>query len=257
MKIEKIKEDKNRFVFVLKDSNDVTANTLRRAMMSEVPVMAIDEVNFHKNDSALFDEMLALRLGLVPLITDLKSYKLKEECTCKGEGCPKCELMLILKAKGPITVYAKDIQSNDPKIKAVYPDLPIVKLDENQELEFEAKAVLGKGKEHSKYSPGLIYFKAYPIIETKGNVSNIKNLCPKDVLEVKGNKVIIKDLLKCDLCEVCAENNNNIFVKPSEKNFVFAIETWGQLQPKQILIESLNIMEKKLENLAKEIKKIK
>ncbi len=257
MKIEKLKEQGNKLSFVLRDSDHVTANTLRRIMLVEVPVMAVDEVNFHKNDSALYDEILALRIGLVPIKTDLKSYKLREECTCKGEGCPKCQLNFTLDCKGPCTVYAKDLKSQDSKISVAHPDLPLVKLLEGQQLNLEATAILGKGKEHTKFSPGLIFFRSYPVIETKGNISNVKGLCPKDILEVKGSKVVINDLLKCDLCEVCAENNNNLLVKSSEKDFVFVIESWEQLPSKQILLESLNILEVKLNELSKEVKKIK
>ena len=56
-------------------------------MIDEVPTMAIEDVEFRKNNSILYDEMLAHRLGLVVLKTDLKSYDLLEECTCKGKGC--------------------------------------------------------------------------------------------------------------------------------------------------------------------------
>lgn len=257
MQIEKLSEDKNRLSFILKDTNHVFANTLRRLMLIEVPVMAIDEVKFHKNDSALYDEIIALRLGLVPILTDLKSYKLKENCSCKDEGCGKCQLNFILNCKGPCTVYARDLKSQDPKISVILPDLPIVTLLEGQELELEATAILGKGKNHVKFSPGLIYFKAHPTIETNGTVSSVKGLCPKDILEIKNGKVVIKDLLKCDLCEICAEKNSNISLKTSEKDFIFIIESWGQLSAKHIFLEALNVFEEKLEKLSKESKKIK
>ncbi len=257
MKVEKIQEEDNKLVFVLKDTNHVVANTLRRLILSEIPVMAIEDVTYHKNDSALYDEILALRLGLVPIVTDLKSYKLKEECSCKGEGCPKCQLNFTLNCKGPCTVYSKDLKSQDPAVSVVIPDLPLVKLQEDQQLELEATAVLGKGKDHVKFSPALAFFKAYPTIETKGTVSKIGDICPKNILELKGNKVVIKDLLKCDLCEVCAEKNNNINLKLSEKDFIFVIESWGQLKPKQMLVEALNQLEAKLQDLSKEVKKIK
>ena len=83
----------------------------------------------------------------------------------------------MLKCKGPCTVYSKDLKSQDPKVSVIYPDIPITKLLEGQELELEATATLGKGKSHTKYSPALVYFKSYPNIETKGNVpSNLSNL---------------------------------------------------------------------------------
>ena len=93
-------------------------NTIRRFMMEEVPVMAIEDVEFKKNSSVLYDEIIAHRLGLLPLSTDFKSYTLPEKCSCKGEGCARCQLKLTLKGKGPGTVYASDIKTKDPKVNA-------------------------------------------------------------------------------------------------------------------------------------------
>ena len=80
MKIEKISKKDNELIFVIKDINPIIANTLRRSMLIDVPILAVDEVTFIKNDSALFDEILAHRLGLVPFTTDLSTYE--EEATC-------------------------------------------------------------------------------------------------------------------------------------------------------------------------------
>ena len=63
-------------------------------MLTEIPVMAIDEVIILKNDSPLYDEIIAHRLGLIPLKTDLESYKLPEECECEGYGCSLCQVSL-------------------------------------------------------------------------------------------------------------------------------------------------------------------
>ncbi|MEM4397652.1 MAG: DNA-directed RNA polymerase subunit D, partial [Candidatus Woesearchaeota archaeon] len=76
MKIEILNEKDNKMSFLLKDSNPAYANALRRIMINEVPVMAIEEVEFKKNSSALYDEIIAHRLGLIPLTTDLSSYEL-------------------------------------------------------------------------------------------------------------------------------------------------------------------------------------
>lgn len=159
IKLVEYQEKKNRLIFSVKGVDTAYANTLRRIMGFEVPVMAIEDVEFRKNTSILYDELIAHRLGLVPLSTDLKSYNLMSECKCKGAGCASCTVKLTLKVQGPCTVYASDIKTKDPEIKPLYGKMPIVKLLEGQELEFEATAILGVGKEHSKYATGLIYYK--------------------------------------------------------------------------------------------------
>ncbi|MBW2997208.1 DNA-directed RNA polymerase subunit D, partial [Candidatus Woesearchaeota archaeon] len=130
METELIEHNKkqNRVVFLLKNATPAFANMLRKTIIDEVPTMAIEDVEFRKNSSVLYDEIIAHRMGLIPLATDLKSYSMPAECTCKGEGCSKCQLQMTLKAKGPGYVYASDMKSNDPKVVPVEPKIPIVKL---------------------------------------------------------------------------------------------------------------------------------
>src|SRR3989338_3563457 len=141
-------KDKNEMSFLLKGSTPAFVNTVRRLVMAKVPVMAIHEVEFRKNNSTLYDEVLAHRLGLVPLKTDLKSYEVAE--TPEDLEKSKCHVKLTLQTKGPCVVYASDLKSKDPKIVPVYPKMIIAKLLEGQELELEATAILGYGKDHIK-----------------------------------------------------------------------------------------------------------
>ena len=128
VKLVENQDKKNRLIFSVKGVDTAYANTLRRIMGFEVPVMAIEDVEFRKNTSILYDEMIAHRLGLIPLSTDLKSYNMMSECKCKGAGCASCTVKLTLKAQGPCTVYASDIKSKDPEIKPLHGKMPIVKL---------------------------------------------------------------------------------------------------------------------------------
>lgn len=248
----------NKCSFILKDTNAAFANALRRNIINKVPVMAIEDVEFRKNSSILYDEMIAHRLGLIPLTTDLKGYNLPSECSCKGKLCAKCKIKLILKAKGPCTVYASDLKSRDPKIKPVYPKMPIVKLLKNQTLELEATAVLGEGKEHIKWSPGLAYYKYKPIIEIGKykDAAIIAKVCPVDVFDVKDNKLTINkdNYLKCHLCNACKDIDSGIEVRESESEIVFNVESFGQLDCEEILLKAVDIFDKQLSELQKKIK---
>lgn len=177
-----ILEKKNNILKFLIEGVDVSfINSLRRACMMCVPTMAIEYVDFVRNSSALYDEIIAHRLGLIPLKTDLKGYKMPNECKCKGKGCSVCQVRFTLNEKGPKMIYSGDLKSKDPNITPVYKDIPIVKLLEGQELKLSAIAVLGVGKEHSKWSPCFMFYKKdndkfIVEIETWGQLDNKKIL---------------------------------------------------------------------------------
>ena len=96
MKLEKLHLDKksNKLILRIKDSNEEMINTLRRLILEEVPTLAIEEVELFNNSSVLYDEMIALRMGLIPIKTDLKGYNFRDKCTCEGAGCAKCQLKI-------------------------------------------------------------------------------------------------------------------------------------------------------------------
>jgi len=254
MDIQLISKDDNKAMLLLSDVNPVVVNTLRRLIMDEVPVLAVENCEFIKNDSALYDEVVAHRLGLIPLKTDLKSYDKEEDCKCKGKGCPICQVHLSLRAKGPVTVMASDLKCRDSKVKAVFLDMPVVKLLKGQKLEIDMVATLGAGRQHSKWSPALVYYRYYP----KLNISNAKNpnkakeACPKNVFDVKDSKLVIKNLEACDLCEECVKYG--VTVEGKEDEILMFIESWGQLKLKEILTSAIEIFEKKINQLDKELK---
>lgn len=243
MKIKQI-ESGDVKKFVVSDTTASFANALRRTCSFEVPVLAVEDVYFVKNSSALYDEIIAHRLGLIPLKTDLKSFNLAKNCKCKTDGCALCQVKLILKVKGPCIVYAKDFKSADLKVKPIFPETPVVELLEGQEIELEAIAVLGQGKEHSKWSAGHSFYHRYPKI-TVGSGKKVKDgmdKCPKNVF--KAGKVA--NLQNCDLCRACQEYSAGaIQAEGEDDRFVFTLEPWGQLSAKEILQEAVKILEQK------------
>ena len=262
--MEILAKSENKIKFVIDNIDHVIANTLRRAVMTQVPVMAIKEINVIKNNSGLYDEILAHRMGLIPLKTDLTAYNLPSECKCKGNGCALCQVNLTIDVKGPCTIYSSDLKSDDPKVVPVYDKMPLTKLnDKNQALKIEAVATLGIGKEHAKFSPGLMFYQAYPSIKVENKLENVKNckeVCPTNVYEVEGDKLKVKNLLNCTLCNACseiAEPEGSINVESSKTKFIFTLESWGQLEEKELMKEAFKAIEKNLSELEKEIKKIK
>lgn len=255
MNISIIKKSSTEITYLVEKANTYYINALRRAIIQDVPTMAIEDVEFTHNDSALYDEMVAHRLGLIPLKTDLKSYNLPENCTCAGEGCAKCQLKLTLSVKGPKTVYAEDLKSQDPKVVPVYPKMPIVKLLKDQKLEFVATAILGQGKEHSKWTPGLVYFKYKPELDVK-KVKDKKALdasCPLKIY--KDGKINEKKQYTCHLCENCVPLGAE--VKINKEDFIFTVESWGQLKPQEMVEKGLDVIDSALDDFNTQIKDLK
>ena len=145
MEIEFASLDDSLARFTLSGASAAFANAFRRAMIGEVPTLAIEDIRIYDNTSALFDEMLAHRVGLIPLKTDLSSYSTQDKCTCGGAGCPGCTSTYTLSVEGPRTVMSSDLIPQDPKAAPVSDNIPIVKLTKGQKLVIEAKAILNTG----------------------------------------------------------------------------------------------------------------
>lgn len=84
--------------FTLSKTDVSVANALRRLILAEVPSMAIEIVNIENNSTALFDEFIAHRMGLMPLsctgVGDLPGddgFVEHKDCDC-FEGCARCSV---------------------------------------------------------------------------------------------------------------------------------------------------------------------
>ena len=155
--IKILESSDSRIKVSIKGVDRVYANALRRFAISEVPCMAIEDVVVQQNSSVLYDEILAHRLGLIPLSTDLKGYVLPQDCSCKTDlGCSKCRVLLVLNAIATDdvkTIYSGDLRSEDESVKPFVDNIPIVKLAPDHEIKLEAYAKLGKGRDHAKWQP--------------------------------------------------------------------------------------------------------
>ena len=96
-KIKILSYSKYVIKFELYNTDLAIANALRRIMISEVPTMAIDLVEIKENSSALHDEFIAHRLGLVPLYCpDIEKFTYHEDCLCTS-ACDKCTVKFTLR----------------------------------------------------------------------------------------------------------------------------------------------------------------
>jgi DNA-directed RNA polymerase subunit D len=206
MAVEILNENDSSLSFILTDAGVSLANALRRAVLGEVPTLAIEELEFYDNTSSLYDEVLAHRLSLVPIVADLSLLNLKDKCKCE-DGCPSCQVELSLKKKGPGPVYSHDLKSANKNFTPV-PGILFAKLGKNQNIELRATAVLGRGRENSKWQSAVIGYKYYPIIEISGECTNCGDCakaCPRNVFEMKKDKLKVTSEKACILCRACVE----------------------------------------------------
>ena len=163
--------------------------------------------------------------------------------------------------KGAGVVYASELKSKDSAIKPVYPKTPIVKLLKGQELELEATAMLGRGRIHAKWQPGLVYYKKKPVVEI-GNVKNPEEVVDKahgNVFEIKNGKleVVKENLFKFDLAGVAEEISDGQIRVRYEDDYIFTLESWGQLSCREILTAALDIFDQQLDEMAEKVKESK
>jgi DNA-directed RNA polymerase subunit D len=263
LKLEILEQTEHKLVLVIEGISIEMINALRRIMLTEIPVMAIDEVIILKNDSPLYDEIISHRLGLIPLKTDLDVYKLPQECECGGYGCPLCQVSLTCEitnnSNTPLEIYSGDLKSNDPKIIPVNPNIPIVKIDKNDKVIIEAYAILGLAKNHAKWQAvSNVAYRHYPLIEI--DESKLKNpeenqlivkMCPEKLFKLTNNDSLkLKDdyWKKCTLCMSCKNNSDDkIKVSSKEDVYILSIESDGVLEYKVLLNQLFKIFNEKID----------
>eukprot|EP00536_Pseudo-nitzschia_multiseries_P003864 jgi/Psemu1/186719/e_gw1.61.100.1 len=179
-----IENEGNNLVFELIGCDASFANALRRILLAEVPTVAIENVYMWNNTSIIHDEVLAHRLGLIPINVDARLFDPIEEgddttdqntlvfqlqsvlenteldraafLAAKKEAIetPGRPYTLHLYSKDLVWVPQGDQERRFPDgIRPVHDDILIAKLRPGQEIELEAHARYGIGQDHAKYSP--------------------------------------------------------------------------------------------------------
>ena len=263
MKISIVSLTEDTVRFLVEGVNTAFANSLRRTMMSEVPTMTIEDIFYFDNSSLVPDEILANRIGFVPLKTDLDSYVLPEDCDCGAElGCPKCRAVLTMDVEATgntITVYSGDLTPDDPNTAPVSDRIVLAKLADGQAIKFEAYAQLGQGKVHSKWSPTsmCVYqnVSLVPITEKAKAEECVSDCGDAAVIEKDHLKII--DIQKFESCKRCRELVPNELIMESLKpdEFLFTVESTGALPPKRIVTEAVKILKQKLAAITEKVDK--
>jgi len=196
LKIKVISKNERDMEFDMIGYDPSMVNALRRLLLSDVPSMAIEKVHMYQNTSIMQDEVLAHRLGLIPLAADPRLFSWKPEDHEKkkkkakeGEGDEGTEkdtlefnLKVRCKNKADKTGYIDDqiltkhIQWVPKGSQATWagnvgptePDILVNKLRPGHEMEIVMFAVKGVGRDHAKFSPvATAFYRLLPAITIK------------------------------------------------------------------------------------------
>jgi DNA-directed RNA polymerase subunit D len=255
-------------------------NAVRRTLLADLPKLAIEDVEFHlgpirdeasgkdyDSSTSMFDEAVALRLGLLPIPTDLSQFRKKSECTCAGAGCPHCQVMFSVDKKGPCTVYAKDVVPlGDATLAILEPDVPIVRLGARQALLAYATAVVGTAREHAKWQVahgvGMFPRPHVKIARKEGCtdacLKRTAASCPVNILEFGNGKLTVTDETKCIDCGACEKTceHGSIKIEPDLERFFLRFETDGSLTPREALRFALKDLKRRFEEAREAIQAI-
>lgn len=188
-KIEVVKLNKNDMEFDMVGIDASLANAFRRILIAEVASMAIEKVFVFNNTSIIQDEVLAHRLGLIPIFADPRCFsfppevteaakqseeeqlatnaeyhivfELKVKCTRNPQAPPDAVDPDVLYLNNKVTTnHMKWIPIGDQAeqfgtngIRPVLDDILIAKLRPGQELDLRMHCVKGVGSDHAKFSP--------------------------------------------------------------------------------------------------------
>ena len=223
--VEFIERGEREARFLVRGLTPAFANGIRRAMVADVPTFSVDSVRFIENSSVMFDEMIALRLGLVPLTTPLDDYEPGETAT------------LAIDVEGPATAYSGDIESSDELVRPADERIPIIELKENQRLEAQFDAVLDSGKNHAKHQGGVaVGYRHLQRVEVVGDAGEFDDEEPnilRGVIETEDGELVATDEFDNDLTNRYPGKEVEVTDVPGA--FVFHVETDGSFSVDELV----------------------
>ncbi|KAL3872987.1 hypothetical protein ACJMK2_036152 [Sinanodonta woodiana] len=272
------------------------ANAFRRILLSEVPTMAIEKVFIYNNTSIIQDEVLAHRLGLIPIKADPRMFEYRQEGEAGLEGRETDTLEFQLKVK--CTRNANTKEATDPDelyrdhkvttkhlkwipignqsqifkegdIRPVHDDILIAKLRPGQEIDIKIHCVKGIGKDHAKFSPvATASYRLLPEITLtrpiEGELAKKLQRCfSPGVIEIdskNGKEYARVAHARRDTCsrEVFRHDDLKDYVQLHKirDHFIFSVESTGVLPPEVLVSEAIKVLKGKCRAFLHELKEV-
>eukprot|EP00672_Neobodo_designis_P023917 CAMPEP_0174842826 /NCGR_PEP_ID=MMETSP1114-20130205/10141_1 /TAXON_ID=312471 /ORGANISM="Neobodo designis, Strain CCAP 1951/1" /LENGTH=380 /DNA_ID=CAMNT_0016077037 /DNA_START=51 /DNA_END=1191 /DNA_ORIENTATION=+ len=269
--------------FALSNVDNSFANGLRRVLLAEIPLLAIDSVDVVSNTSVFHDEMLVHRLGLIPLASEYASeMRYHYDCDCGGDGCSSCELKAQLKVRCPADMHSLPVYSNhlvvhEAEATGVRPvsrneqGIWLFTLGRGQEAHFECTIRKGIAKVHSRFMAVSTVAMQYAM-DIRLNETGLGALapdkrqlwvdkCPTNVFryDQRSGTVAVDRPEACTYCKECFELDKPfeslpaplVAVRPKKNphgqfDVIFKVETTGALPAKMLIECAIQVLRTKL-----------
>jgi len=253
------------------DVNYSFVNSIRRSLVSMVPCLAIHEVDFHMGSlgayvdeesgeekeyesiSAMFNEIVAHRIGMLPIPTDEKTIEAFGDSI--GDDSKQPDIMYSLHKQGPCTVYSGDLEpvNGDTSLTIPETSVPIVKLAEGQAILVYAKAKMGTAKQHAKWQTAVAprFYQAPTLTVSSGKGSKtVISVAGKENFKKKGKNHVIEDPVKAHEAIKKLESlwndedaQNAMTVTRNKTHFILEFETTGAMEAKLALEQALKSLD--------------
>lgn len=271
----------DRIVFDLVHVDAPIANAIRRILLVEVPSVAVETVFVHRNNSIMHDEMLAHRLGLVPLRIDPRKLTIWNKGddvnalnTVKFSLRKKCEMNKSVprddEAPPNVLYEGHKVYSGDfkyvpmpdqnflPAPAPVHDDIVLAKLRPGQDIHIEMNATKNIGKEHAKWSPvSTACYRLLPEVTITQDVQGqgaqaLKKLCPANVFDIEDDHAVVARPRDCTMCRECIREkpfSDHVELTRKRDHFIFDVESTGALPADELVTEALSILMDKCSNV--------
>ncbi|RUS84277.1 hypothetical protein EGW08_007970 [Elysia chlorotica] len=267
------------------------ANAVRRVLLAEIPTMAIESVAILNNTSIIQDEVLAHRLGLIPIKADARMFEYKQKDAEEPTSEDTLQFSLKIKctrnnvssdATDPNVlyknhkVYTKDMEwiplpgqehLKAKGIRPVHEDILITTMRPGHELVMDLYCVKGIGKDHAKFSPvATASYRLLPEIrllrEFYGEEAELlqKSFSPGVIKLVEtsdGQKMAKVANARLDTCSRNVfrhdELKDDVSLLRVRDHFIFSVESTGILPPDVLVSEAIKTLMGKCQKFLHEL----
>ncbi|XP_075268867.1 DNA-directed RNA polymerases I and III subunit RPAC1 isoform X2 [Opisthocomus hoazin] len=251
-RVDVIREEEGALEFDMVGIDAAIANAFRRILLAEVPTMAVEKVFVYNNTSIVQDEILAHRLGLIPIRADPRLFEYRNQVYSKH--------MTWVPLGNQTDLFP------DADFRPVHDGILIALLRPGQEIDVLMHCVKGVGKDHAKFSPvATASYRLLPDITLLQPIEDeaaemLQKCFSPGVIEIqniKGKKVARVANARLDTFsrEVFRHEGlkNLVRLARVRNHYIFSVESTGILPPDVLVSEAIKILMGKCQRFLNEL----